>query len=83
VSSWPCAEEKFSTLSAKAAAAERQWVAVEEQFKRLVHELTLLSLRGSVLCMTIIGALPQAPLYKGMRFVVDRHTKVAMRLSTL
>jgi hypothetical protein len=33
--------------------------------------------------MTITGALPQAPLYEGMRFVAAHHTDVAMRLSGL
>jgi hypothetical protein len=49
----------------------------------LVHELTLLSLRGSELCMTITGAPPLAPLHEGMWFAVACHIEVSMRLSTL
>jgi hypothetical protein len=63
--------------------AERQHVAVEEQCECLVHELTLLSLRGSELCMSITSVPPQAPLHEGMHFVVSQHTEVATWLSAL
>jgi hypothetical protein len=43
----------------------------------LVNELTLLSLRGSELCITITGAPSLVPLHEGMRFAV------AIQLSTL
>jgi hypothetical protein len=52
------AEEKFLSLSSNADATVRRQEVVEEQCKRLVHELTLLSLRGPELCMTITSALP-------------------------
>jgi hypothetical protein len=74
---------KFQSLSPKPIAVERRRVEIEEQCERLVHELTLLSLRGSELCMTIIGAPSQASLYEGMWFVAARHIEVAMRLSSL
>jgi hypothetical protein len=50
---------------------------------RLVHELTLLNLRGSKLCMTITSTLSQAPLHEGMWFVAAHHTEVVMRPSVL
>jgi DNA-directed RNA polymerase specialized sigma54-like protein len=37
---------------------------VDEQSERLVHELTLLNLKGFDLCATITGALLQAPLHE-------------------
>jgi hypothetical protein len=46
-------------------------------------ELTLLSLRGSKLCITITGTLLLAPLHEGMRFKVAQHTEVPARLSAL
>jgi hypothetical protein len=49
----------------------------------MVHELTLLSLRCSELCMTITSVPLQAPLFEEMWFAVACHTKVAMQLSTL
>jgi hypothetical protein len=42
---------------------------VEEQYERLVHELTLLNLEGH--------------LHEGMQFAAAHHTDVVMRLSTL
>jgi hypothetical protein len=63
--------------------ANQWWEATDEQYKRLVHELTLLSIRGSELCITITGAPPLTPLHEGMRFVVAQHTEVATLLSTL
>jgi hypothetical protein len=75
------AEEKLPSLATKAAAIDQQRVAVEEQCEHLVHELTLLNLRGSKLCMTINGAPPQTPIYMGLRFVAAHETKVVMRLS--
>jgi hypothetical protein len=77
------AEGKFLSLLALAAVGEWPGAAVEEQCKCLVHELTLLSLRGSELCMTIIGAPPLTHLHEGMRFAIARHTKVSMQLSAL
>jgi hypothetical protein len=52
------AEEKFPDLVEKVAASNRRWVAVEEQCKRLVSEVTLLYLRGSELCTIMTGAQP-------------------------
>jgi hypothetical protein len=51
--------------------------------RALLNELTLLWLRGSKLCLTMVGALLQGPLHKGMRFVVAHYTGVAMRLLVL
>jgi hypothetical protein len=39
-------------------AAKRQQIVPEEQCEHLVHELTLLSLWVSELCMSITGVLP-------------------------
>jgi hypothetical protein len=50
------AEAKLPSLAAKVVAVDQRWVAVEEQCEHLVHELTLLNLRGFELCMTITGA---------------------------
>jgi hypothetical protein len=77
------AKEKFLSLVSKAATAEWRWVATEEQCERLVHELTLMSLKGSELCMTITSTLPQAPLPERICSAVAQHTEVAMRLSAL
>jgi hypothetical protein len=49
------AKEKILSLAAKMAMAKRGWVAAEEQCERLVHKLTLLSLRGSEPGMSITG----------------------------
>jgi hypothetical protein len=73
------AEDKIPNLAAKAAAAKWQWVATDEQWEHLVHELTLLNLRGFELCMTITGT----PLHEGMTFAVVHHIEVVMWLSTL
>jgi hypothetical protein len=62
------AEEKILCLAEKTAAAEHRQIATEDQCERLVHKLTLLSLRGSELCMSITGVPPQAPLHEGMHF---------------
>jgi hypothetical protein len=80
---WDVAVEKLPCLAAKAAATNQLLVVVEEQCERLVHELTLLNLRGSTLCMTITGAPLQAPLHEGMRFAAIHHTEVIIRLCTL
>jgi hypothetical protein len=55
---WDVVKEKLPSLAAKASAVDRRWVAAEEQCESLVHELTLLNLRGSELCVNISGALP-------------------------
>jgi hypothetical protein len=52
------AEEKFPDLVEKAATSNRRRVAVEEQCKHLVSEVTLLYLRGSELCTTMTVAQP-------------------------
>jgi dGTP triphosphohydrolase len=49
-------KEKFPSVAAQAVMAHRRWEATEEQCECLVHELTLMSLRGSELCMTITSA---------------------------
>jgi hypothetical protein len=49
----------------------------------MFNELTLPQLRGSELCLTIVGAPPQGPQYEAMRFVAAYYTRVAMWLSTL
>jgi hypothetical protein len=53
---WDAAKEKLPSLDVNAVVGDRRWVAVEERCERLVHELTLPNLRGSVMCRTIIGA---------------------------
>jgi hypothetical protein len=58
---WNVAEEKISSPAAKAATTDHQREAMEEQCECLVHEFTLLSLRGFELCITITGALPLPP----------------------
>jgi hypothetical protein len=80
---WGATEVKLPTLADKAATTYRRRVGVEEQCERLVHEITLLNLEGSKLCMTITGAPPQAPLHEGMRFVAAHHTEVVMQLYAL
>jgi hypothetical protein len=77
------AEEKILSPVAKAATTDQRWEAVEEQCECLVHELTLLSLRGSQLCMMITGVPPLAPLHEGMRIAAAQHTEVATWLSVL
>jgi hypothetical protein len=74
---------KLPSLVDKVSTAVRRWVATEEQCERLVNELTLQRLRETELCMTIVGASPQAPLHEGMQFVATHYTGVVMRLSTL
>jgi hypothetical protein len=49
----------------------------------LVKELTLLWIRGTELCLTIVGTPPRGPLHEGMRFVASYHTKVVVQLCTL
>jgi hypothetical protein len=65
------------------AATDLRLEGTEEQCERLVHKLTLLSLKGYELCITITCAPPLAPLHEGMRFVVTENTVVATQLSTL
>jgi hypothetical protein len=53
---WDAVEEKILSLAAKVTAVD-QWREVEEEHcEHLVHELTLLSLSGSELSMTITSA---------------------------
>jgi hypothetical protein len=58
-------EEKLPRLAVNVAAVDWLWVAVEEQCKRLVLELTLLNLRGFELCMTKTDALSPPRLARG------------------
>jgi hypothetical protein len=51
-------EEKILSLVANTVVVEWQQLATEEQCERLVHELTLLNLRGSELCMSITDISP-------------------------
>jgi hypothetical protein len=60
------------------ATSEWRHVAVEGQCERLIHELTLLSLWGSELCMSVTGIPSQAPLHEGMCFAIAQHTEVAI-----
>jgi hypothetical protein len=76
-------EEKILSLVSEVALANQRQEVAEEQCERLVHELTLLSIRGSELCITITGAPPLTPLHKGMHFAAAQHTEVATRLSAL
>jgi hypothetical protein len=56
----------------EAAVANQQQEATEEQCGCQAQELTLLSIRGSELCITVTGSLPRA-----------RHTEVASQFSVL
>jgi dihydroxyacetone kinase-like predicted kinase len=58
---WEAIEDKILSLVAKMVTADQQQEATEEQCECLLHELTLLSLRGSELCITITGAPLLAP----------------------
>jgi hypothetical protein len=61
-----------------------QWrEAEEEHCERLVHELTLLSLSGSELCITITSAPLLAPLHEEMCLAATQQTEVATGLSAL
>jgi hypothetical protein len=80
---WDAAEEEILILTARAAVADQQREMSEEHCERLVHELILLSLRGSKLRITITSAPRLAPLHEGMHFVVAQQTEVATQLSTL
>jgi hypothetical protein len=64
-------------VAAEVAMAIQRWEATEEQCERLVHELSLLSIKRSELCITISSAPSWSPLHEGMHFVVAQHTKVA------
>jgi hypothetical protein len=80
---WDAVEEKVSSLATEAAVANQHREATEEQCGRLAQELTFLSIKGSELCIIVIGSPPRAPLPEGLRFVAARHTEVASQLSTL
>jgi hypothetical protein len=75
-------KEKVLSLAAEAAIADRRQEAVEEQCECLVHELTLLCIKGSKLCINIARAPPLTHLHEGMRFAMAQHTK-DKQLSTL
>jgi hypothetical protein len=47
---------------------DRRQGAAEEHCEHLVYKLTLLSIRGSELCIIITGAPALTPLHKGMCF---------------
>jgi hypothetical protein len=49
----------------------------------LVKELILLWIRGSQLCLTIVGTPQRAPLHMGMRFAATSHIEMPMRLVAL
>jgi hypothetical protein len=55
---WDAAEEKVSSLVTEMAMANQQQEATEEQCWCLAQELTFLSIRGSELCITVIGSPP-------------------------
>jgi small ligand-binding sensory domain FIST len=80
---WDVAEEKVSSLATKAAVANQQQEATEEQCRRLAQELTLLSIRVSELFITMTGSSLQAPLHEGMYFAVARHAEAASQFSAL
>jgi hypothetical protein len=69
------------SLTARTTVVDQQWEMVEEQCERLVHDLTLLSVRGSELCNTITSSPPLSPLHEGMCFTTAQHTEVPMWLS--
>jgi hypothetical protein len=77
------AEEMILILTSEVATASQRQEVTQEQCERLVHELTLLSIRDSKLCITIIGAPLLTPLHERMRLTVAQHAKMATRLSML
>jgi hypothetical protein len=77
------AEEKVSTLTVKAATIDRRPEVAKEQCEGLVHQLILLRIRGSELCITITGAPLLTPLHEGMRFAVAWHNKETTRLAAI
>jgi hypothetical protein len=77
------AEDKISSLTSKLAMANQWWEAVKDQCELLVHVLTLLSIKGSELCIKITVAPPLTPLNEGVRLVVARHAEMATWLSVL
>jgi hypothetical protein len=77
------AKEMILSLAAEVAMANRRREPAKKKCKHLVHELTLLRIRESEMCITIIGAPLLTPLHEGMCFAVAQHTEVATRLSTL
>jgi hypothetical protein len=77
------AEEKILGLKFEVATANQWRKSIKEWCERLVHMLTLLSIRGSELCITITGAPPLTPLHEGMRLTVAQHAEMATRLFAL
>jgi uncharacterized protein YigA (DUF484 family) len=55
---WDAAEAELPNLVDKAATSDRRWERAKRQCECLVEELTLLQIRGSELCLTIVGAPP-------------------------
>jgi hypothetical protein len=49
-------EEMVSSLATEAVMASQLREAVEEQCRRLAQELTLLSIRGSKMCITVTSS---------------------------
>jgi hypothetical protein len=47
------------------------------------QELALLLIRGSKLCLTIVGTLKWGSLHEGMWFAAAYHTEMAMQLAVL
>jgi hypothetical protein len=80
---WDGVEAKLSGMADWAAATDRRQEEVEGQCAHHIEELTLLRLRGSELCLTIVNAPSQDPLHEGMQFAVVRYTEVATQLATL
>jgi hypothetical protein len=70
------AEESISGLEAEVSMVHQRKEAAEEQCERLVHELTLLYIKGYELCIIITSAPPLRLLHEGMCFAVAQHTEV-------
>jgi hypothetical protein len=74
---------KLLGLVDKAADADQRWEEAEGQCEDRAEELSLLRIRGSVLCLTMVGTPQWSPLHEGMQFAVSCHPEVAMRLATI
>jgi transcriptional regulator of nitric oxide reductase len=64
------AEAMILILTSEVATANQQQEVTQKQCERLVHKLTLLSIRDSKLCITITGAPLLTPLNERMRLTM-------------
>jgi hypothetical protein len=61
---WDVAKAKLPDLVDRAATVNQRQEEAEGQCEHLAEELTLLWLRGSDLCLTIVDAPPRDPLHE-------------------